>query len=138
MKLINFFKCLTVFVFVLFTALNISRAQEEPDDFFEDEGYEDEDYDEDVGGGSDGFEDPSPMPIPQPPIPGAPAQRPSAPFVGPNPRINNNARQRFTRQNEGAMASRPPLGSDQIEFKLVDPPQYWKPKKRRKIIKPNN
>ena len=119
-----------LFLIFILCLTPLLHAQEEGDDFFEDEGY-DEPYEE---------------PPPDMPRPGefdgedsAPDRgRPTGRFVMPpsNSRFNKSPSPSNAPSSPSSRVTRSSEG-DEIEFILVDPPKYWKPKKkkRRPLVK---
>lgn len=97
--------------------LSVAQAQDSGDDFFEDE---DEDYSEPYDSGPEGNERFNPPPQDQNSI-GRVPNLPSAPGSQSQSQRNSNS----------------DMGDDTVQFKLVDPPKYWQPKKRKFRKKPS-
>jgi hypothetical protein len=106
-KHLTFF--LSIFL-VLSLSPTIGWSQEGEDDFFDDEE------------GDSGFEEETNMPEP-PPVDGG---RPS-----PRNRFNSDNSPGFRPPAPSASTSRAPIPEGSIEFRLVEPPKYWTPKKRK-------
>ncbi len=105
---------------ILFLFSPLASAQDEGDDFFEDDSY-DEPYEE---------------PAPEIPSPGAPTDDSFAPpperfRPPPSTRLGNRS-PRDGNSNQRNTSPRVSYSGDgSVEFVLVDPPKYWKPKKKK-------
>lgn len=112
---IAFVLFLTIIIFV-----PVVWAQDEGDEFFDDDAYTEQVEEE------GNIELPRPgedMGDPSAPPSASPAQRMGRP--APQMRIPPKV------SNSGGSSYRPPLAEGEVEFRLVDPPKYWKPKKRK-------
>lgn len=120
-------KCFVLMVFIGSSFLVLANAQDGEDDFFDDE---DDAYDEPFD------PDPSGDRRFMPPTPGDqnPGGSPTRPQNTSNSRggLQSPTASRSERSSDGAVSE------DAVQFKLVDPPKYWKPRKRKIRYKTEN
>ena len=130
---VNLFRVLLLISLSVVFTLSAWAQEDDDDEFFESEdGYE-EPFDEPTGE--------APVDNSGPPIPGPPKPTPFNPSIPPPssgssgfggaPPIN-----RFNNRKNNKVSGNTLGTSGEIEFKLVDPPKYWKPKKRRRAANP--